>query len=808
MKTIVCLCFGIGMLFVFGSAYLVADTGNTPLEIRVGVYENPPKIYTDESGKVSGFHAELINVIAENEGWKLVYVHGDWKEGLDRTETGQIDIMVDVAFSEERNQIFAFNDESVFINWAVVYAREGLSAQSFFDLEHKKVAGMERGIHTIGPMGLLNLAKAFQIDIDFVPVPDYRTGFELVHRREIDAVVVNRIFGASHENDFRVKRTSIIFNPVSIKYALPKEGRLTHFLINRLDSNLRALKENSNSVYYRLIDTYLAGLVKGSRELPPWVLWGGPPMILLLVIMCIFSILLKRENTKRKHIEVELRKSKREAEDANRAKSAFLANMSHEIRTPMNAVIGFSELLDALITDNKQRNYLDSIKTAGKSLLTLINDILDLSKIEAGKLDIQYEPVNPRILFNELNQIFQVKISERNLDFIIDIDEDLPSALVMDEIRLRQVLLNLIGNAVKFTHKGYIKVSAHKIYKNEDHSRVDLVIAVEDTGIGIPKDQIDLIFESFRQQDGQSNRTYGGTGLGLSITKRLVELMNGEISVRSTVNAGSVFELTLHDVAVSAAKEISEKYPESRDYRSFIFDPAQILVVDDVESNREFLKEMLGRAGLEVHTAENGKKAVEMAQEESPDVILMDIRMPMMDGYEAMRYLKVDPNTKDIPVIALTASVSIQETGKLTEAGFVRYLAKPVSAQELFDSLSQYLTLTHVQPQRANVESSTGDELLTLAADITRDITQRTELIKTLNSDILPEREKITGVMEMDSIESFAERLKELGLSHDVQELIVYSEKLLESVHEFDIPLIEAVLGRFDTFISGLRTKE
>ncbi|MDM8558440.1 PAS domain S-box protein, partial [Candidatus Parabeggiatoa sp. HSG14] len=257
--------------------------------------------------------------------------------------------------------------------------------------------------------------------------------------------------------------------------------------------------------------------------------------------------------TEQKRAEQALTQAVNSAESANRAKSEFIANMSHEIRTPMNAVIGSCELLSPLIIDKKQQRYLQVIKTAGTSLMTLINDILDLSKIEVGRLDIQYEAVSPYIIFNELKQIFATKIVEKRINLIVDIDKDLPSLLVLDEIRLRQVLLNLIGNAVKFTEKGYIKLSAKKVYTVSNHSKVNLIISIEDTGIGIPDNQQEVIFESFRQQDGQSTRKYGGTGLGLAITKRLVEMMNGFISVTSQVDVGSIFKITLQDVNVSFA---------------------------------------------------------------------------------------------------------------------------------------------------------------------------------------------------------------------------------------------------------------
>jgi signal transduction histidine kinase len=264
-----------------------------------------------------------------------------------------------------------------------------------------------------------------------------------------------------------------------------------------------------------------------------------------------------RDIEARKQMEDALKLAKIQAESANRAKSEFLANMSHEIRTPMNAVMGFSEILSSRITDKEQKSYLQGIQTAGNTLLDLINDILDLSQIEAGRLDIQYKVVNPYDIFNELKTIFAINIAEKKLEFLIDIDKDLLPALILDKIRLRQVLLNIIGNAIKFTENGYIKLSAQTCYKADSHNKVnkvDFIIAVADTGIGISEDQLEMIFESFRQHDGQNTRKYGGTGLGLAICKRLVEMMNGRISVKSKVGVGSVFEIALRDVELPITK--------------------------------------------------------------------------------------------------------------------------------------------------------------------------------------------------------------------------------------------------------------
>jgi len=505
--------------------------------------------------------------------------------------------------------------------------------------------------------------------------------------------------------------------------------------------------------------------------------------------------------TERKRAEEALEAAKQEAESANRAKSIFLANMSHEIRTPMNAVIGFSELLSSLVTDKKQKSYLESIQIAGRSLLQLINDILDLSKIEAGKLEIQYEPVNPHIIFNEIKQIFHMKISEKKLDFIIDVDVDIPNAIMMDEIRLRHILFNLVGNAVKFTEKGYIKLAARKRHKKKDHSKLDLIISVEDTGIGIPQDQTSQIFESFRQQEGQSSKKYGGTGLGLAITKRLIEMMNGEITVDSTPGKGSIFEITLQEVEVSSV-DVTAAIPEmSFDASHVSFERAQVMVVDDIESNRKLIKESLSRTGLDILEAENGQQAVVLAEEFFPDVILMDIRMPVMDGYEATKMLKVNPGTSDIPIIARTASVGMEEPKKIKRSGFDGYLPKPVNMHDLFNELFHYLNHSKISEP---TKISTGTEN-TLEAIKTDEIENLPEFMRLLESEISPQWDGLKGAMEMKAVKAFAQKLSELSKNHNCYPLQEYAGTLLEFAETFDIEKITRSLKAFPAIFNRIK---
>jgi len=506
-----------------------------------------------------------------------------------------------------------------------------------------------------------------------------------------------------------------------------------------------------------------------------------------------------RNITDKKFAEEELLKAKEAAETANRFKSDFLSNMSHEIRTPMNAIMGFTELLSSLIEDRQQKSYLDAIQTGGKSLLTLINDILDLSKIEAGKLDIRYEPVSPHDIFNEVRQIFAMRISQKNLEFISDIAEDIPESLMLDEVRLRQVLFNLIGNAVKFTEEGYVKISACVGANNYSPLRCDLIITVEDTGIGVPPESQDRIFEAFMQQEGQSAKKYGGTGLGLAITKRLVEMMNGEIVLESAPGRGSIFRITLHNVEVVSDKTVSEagKSDEAAP-ENFIFEPATILVVDDMQFNRFLLKAFFNKTDISVIEAEDGQQAVRAAEEHKPDLILMDISMPVMDGYEAVRQIRHNAMIAAIPVIALTARAMSQDKEHILSAGFDGYLAKPVKRAELFDELSRFISYAVKEKISDNVGANNYSPLPETLEKIS-------EIIHRLENEfqLLWENARESG--NFADIEDFANRIRAFGEQYSLASLINLGKNLLIHVGNFDIDNIEAALNYYPKRIEEIR---
>jgi PAS domain S-box-containing protein len=368
------------------------------------------------------------------------------------------------------------------------------------------------------------------------------------------------------------------------------------------------------------------------------------------------------------------------ATDAVKAKQQFLSNMSHEIRTPMNAIIGFTKVLLKTDLSSKQTEYLNAIKTSGDALIVLINDILDLAKVDAGKMTFEKAPFRLAASISSMVHLFETKIQEKNLEIVKEFDPNIPEVLVGDSVRLHQIILNLMSNAVKFTYKGKITISVKLI--SEDDKKVKIEFAIADTGIGILDSKMEKIFENFQQASSNTSRLFGGTGLGLAIVKQLVESQGGHIHVKSEIMEGSVFSFSLDFEKTTEKAEPETEYIEREQDMKGI----KVLVVEDIALNQLLMKTLLDDFGFERDIAANGRLAIEKLENQAYDIILMDLQMPEMNGFEATEYIrKVMKST--IPIIALTADVTTVDLSKCMAVGMNDYIAKPVDEKLLYTKI-------------------------------------------------------------------------------------------------------------------------
>lgn len=654
-------------------------------EIRLGVDPDwPPFEFMELGHEYRGIAADFIHIIGQRLGIEMNPAAGlSWTEVLEKAKAGEIDVLPCVVKTPEREKYLHFTDS---------YLTKPLAIIS------RNNAAFMGGISDI--RGTVAVVRGYFFDE--VLLRDYP------YKQYYKVDTISEAIQAVAEGDAE----AFIGNLPSISQTIQREGYknlmvsgFTEYtfelhmavrkdwpeLVSILNKELGAIPSSEKS---QIVSSWMNVRIEKETNWMPMIYW-------MLGITAFFGILisyyvntnrkLAAEVNERRLLEEALRHSRDAAEAANQAKSRFLANMSHEIRTPMNAVLGYTEILRMREREPKKLRYIESIRSSGNVLLDLINDVLDLSKIESGKVELQYTAVSIADLFREMEVVFEQKAHEQGDEIEAAVAPGFPPALLLDEVRLRQILINLVGNAVKFTQDGVIRLEAMHHAGGPPGGGVHLTLRISDSGIGIPENQQGIIFEPFDQVKGQKVLQYGGTGLGLTICRRYVELMQGTIRVESAAGEGSTFIIDFPEVALASEVDRPEGPEES--IANIRFDPATLLIADDLDFNREILQVFLEDYGFTILEAVNGEEVLELSRKHHPDLILLDLKMPKMDGREAARRLKADDALKNIPVIAVTAS-GLRMDQEAMASQCDGFLYKPVDKAVLVRELMQFCPYT------------------------------------------------------------------------------------------------------------------
>ncbi|MEK8023771.1 MAG: transporter substrate-binding domain-containing protein, partial [Candidatus Hydrogenedentota bacterium] len=697
----------------------------------------------------------------------------------------EIDVLPSVQITPEKAQFLEFSRPHLHVPLAVVTRTSRPFMRDVADLNGERIAVVKSD----APADILR--KQFP-ELKLIEYEDLRAVLEAVAAEEVDAAVDNLpviSYLATKSGFHNLKIALVTEDGLDLAFGVRKDWELLPGII---DKALTRITPAERDELYR---KWVTLKVEPQREYGP-LLRVLLAAVVVIILIFFWNRRLAQEISRRKEAEAELRIARDVANSATRAKSEFLADMGHEIRTPLNAIMGFSELLEERAEDATAKEYLKAINSNSRSLLKLLNDLLDLSKIEAGRLELQPEPTDLRCVIEEIRRIFSVAAGKKGVEIAAKVDAGFPDRVLLDETRIRQVLSNIIGNAVKFTDHGTIELKvvlpgpctdgARAAGTRTDGSRadgtcadvVDFVIEIADTGTGFDSAKTD-IFAPFVQAPQDAAR--GGTGLGLSICKRLVESMGGTISVQSAPSKGSVFRVTLHGIRVCA--------PVAREKTSAAGVPVlspgsgRILVVDDAPDNRALVKAILARfPSVEVVEAKNGDEAIALCEAIRPDLVLSDMRMPGRDGVSMARELRARESFRGMPIVCMTASVEPEIVGK-NEGLFDAEIRKPMSRHELIEIVARFLSPSGATAT-SRIPAGSPDAL---SADERNNLAERFGGVW----------RKIRGTSALHDVENFARELGVYAESRKIPFASEWSRKILAAISVYDIAEMNRLLKEY-----------
>ena len=751
----------------------------------------PIEYISNDTQEHKGITSEYINIISKKTGINFKLIATDsWMQSVNLINKKEADMYSCVSITDEREKVVNFTNHYLKFPQVFVTDRDVNYISEIEELYTKTIV-------LIDGYSITTTIEKEHPEIKIIKVKNIKEAFNLLTKGEAYAYIDSLPVASYYIQKDGYSNLKISgMSHYDFKFRIAMRNDWSDLGIDIINKALGSITEEQKSEIY---NKWLH--VKYDKEVDYTLLWQIAGIFVFFILWSLYwNARLSSEVKKRKLAQVELLKINKKlkiatskAEAASKAKSDFLSNMSHEIRTPMNAILGFAELLDSQIEDKKQKSFIKTIRNAGETLLFLINDILDLSKIESGKLEIVKNRVNIKKLFEESINIFKLQAEQKGLKLELIIDENIPKSLLLDSFRVKEIVINLIGNAIKFTEHGYIKIIVLVDDVYEHKSKVDLTIKIKDSGIGIEKSNLEKIFNIFEQSQNQDVRKYGGTGLGLAISKKLAILMEGTLDVESEVGVGSTFMLCLKNIDIAS---ISNEYSDSKiatNYDFIKFKKAVLLVVDDVDENRKLVRENFNDTEVEVIEAMNGNEAIEVIKKIDVDLILMDIRMPVMDGYSATRLIK---EFSKVPIVALSASMMQDEFKKLDGGRFDGYLRKPVTKNELFKEVSRFLDYEDISSKK---EKNT---VLKIA-----DIKELSDFLNSVDVEVTELYEDAIRTNDLKLIEEFTTKLEELSLKHDIKYMLDYSELLQEKLDAFEINSISMMLQDYKKKIEELKSK-